>query len=68
LQRPHFRDFAGDIELLTVHSDQFAVPVVVVDPDRKPVHPGFAGTRRGPALPDREPGEPALRVEVELGA
>ena len=39
---------------------------VVVDAYRQPVHPGLSGTGRRTALPDREPGESARVVDVEI--
>ena len=51
-----------------MHPDQTSVTVVVVDADRQPVYPCLARAGRGATLSDREPAEPAVGADVEIGA
>ena len=68
LQRRNFRELALDVEFLAVDPHQLAGAVVVVDADGQPVHAGLARAGRRTALADGEPGELAVRVDVEVGA
>src|SRR6185312_9639099 len=67
-QRSNFGACTGDVEFFTMRAHQLAGAVVVVDPDRQAMYPCLARTRRGATLGDGEPGEPAVGVDVEVGA
>ena len=68
LQRRNFDELTFDVELFAVHPHQLAGAVVVVDADRQPVHAGFAFAWFCAALADGEAAEPAVGVDVEVGA
>src|SRR6202040_4186253 len=67
LQRWNIRGFAFDVKLFPVSADQLARSVVVVDSDRKAVHPSLTGAGLRAALGDGEAGEPPDGVDVEVG-